>query len=110
MSIDQTDRVDFISVDKASGDVWLTVSDHLPWDEDEGTHLVLLQDKLNAYLAFIESGEIFETYPKAKGRRIVINVIGKFPLSHQAHRFFGRAQGAIEDAGFELQFSLMQPN
>jgi hypothetical protein len=106
MSIDQTDVVDFVSIDNASGDLWLTISDHLPWDEDEGNHLVLLQDKLNAYLRFIESGEVFETVPEARGRNIVINLVGKFSLSQQADLFLGNARAAIEGAGFRLQFGL----
>ena len=70
MSVDQTDTVDFVTIDKASGDLWLTISDHLPWDENEGNHLVLLQNKLNAYLRFIESGEVFEKVPDGKGHRM----------------------------------------
>jgi hypothetical protein len=106
MSIDQTDVIDFASIDKASGDLWLTISDHLPWCEEQGNHLVLLQDKLNAYLRFIESGEVFEKVPDARGRSIVINLVGKFPLSQQADLFLANARAAIEGAGFRLQFSL----
>ncbi len=50
MSIEQTEIVDFVNIDRKSGDVWLTISDHLPGDHGEGEHLVLLQNKLNAYL------------------------------------------------------------
>ena len=110
MSVEREDVVDFTSIDKASGDLWLTISDHLPWDQDEGGHLLLLQNKLNAYLRFIESGEVLEKVPHAKGRQIVINIVGKFPLSRQANAFFGKAQAAIQNAGFRLQFNLMQPN
>jgi hypothetical protein len=110
MSVDQTDKVDFITIDNASGDLWLTISDHLPWDENEGDHLILLQDKLNTYLRFIESGEVFSKVPEARGRNVVINLVGKFPLSQQANLFVGKAQEAIEGAGFRLQFSPMLPN
>jgi hypothetical protein len=110
MSVDQTDTIDFATIDKASGELWLTISDHLPWDENEGNHLVLLQGKLNAYLRFIESGEVFKKVPDAKGRSIVINLVGKFPLSQKANVFFERVRAAIEAAGFRLQFSLMRPN
>jgi hypothetical protein len=48
--------------------------------------------------------------PGAEGRRIVINLVGKFPLSQNAGSFFGKARAAIEAAGFGLQFSLMRPN
>jgi hypothetical protein len=47
MSIEQIDVVDFVSIDKNSGDAWLTISDHLTWDRNEGEHLLLLQNKLN---------------------------------------------------------------
>lgn len=110
MTIDQADIIDFATIDKASGDLLLAISDHLPWGEDEGKHLILLQSKLNAYLRFIESGEIFEKVPEARGRGIVINVVGKFPLSREADIFFGKARAAVEGAGFRLQFNLLRPN
>jgi hypothetical protein len=110
MSVDQADKIDFVTIDKASGDLWLIVSDHLPWNENEGEHLVLLQNKLNAYLRFIESGEVFEKVPAAKGRSIVINVVGKFPLSQKAETFFGMARAFIEGVGYRLQFTHMRPH
>lgn len=110
MSIEQVETIDFATIDKASGDLWLTISDHLPWEENEGGHLVLLQNKLNAYLRFIESGEVFKKVPDAKGRNVVINIVGKFPMSQKAELFFGKAQAEIERAGFRLQFSAMRPN
>jgi hypothetical protein len=109
MSVDQADTIDFATIDKVSGDLWLTISDHLPWHDNEGNHLVLLQNKLNAYLRFIESGEVFKKVPDAKGRGIVINLVGKFPLSQKADVFLRRARAAIEGAGFRLQFTLMRP-
>ncbi len=110
MSVDQTDKIDFATIDKATGDLWLTISDHLSWDEDEGKHLVLLENKLNAYLRFIESGEVLKKLPDAKGRSVVINLVGKFPPSQSARSFINKAQSAIENAGFRLQFDLLRPN
>jgi hypothetical protein len=91
MSIDQADTIDFATIDKVAGDLWLTISDHLPWDENEGSHLALLQKK-SAYLRFVESGEVFKNVPGAEGRSIVINLVGKFPLSQNADCFFGKAR------------------
>jgi calcineurin-like phosphoesterase len=110
MSIDQADTIDFATIDKDSGDLWLTISDHLGWDENEGNHLFLLQNKLNAYLRAIESGEILSKVPEAQGRNIVINLVGKVPLSQKADSYFRKAQTLIEEAGFRLQFSLMRAN
>ncbi len=57
MSIDQAETIDFCTIDNASGDLWLTISDHLPWDENEGNHLLLLQNKLDAYLALSKAAK-----------------------------------------------------
>jgi hypothetical protein len=108
MSIDQTNVIDFINIDSASGHLWLTTSDHLPWEENEGEHLLLRQDKLNAHLRFIESGEVLEKVRDAKGRSIVINMVGKFPLSPAAESFLRKARDAIQVAGFRLQFMLLR--
>ncbi|MBY3176694.1 hypothetical protein HFO42_04580 [Rhizobium leguminosarum] len=110
MSVSQTDIIDFAGIDEATGDLRLTISDHLPWDQDEGDHLLILQDKLNAYLRFIESGEVFQKVPDSEGRSIVIDLVGKFPLNQQAQFFVEKAKAAIEGAGFGLQFRLLRPN
>ena len=78
MSVEQRDFIDFIGVDKADGKVKLTISDHLDW-LDAHEHLQVLQDKLNDYLKFIESGEIVKSFPEAVGRLICIEVIFRFP-------------------------------
>ena len=58
MSIEQSDKIDFISITK-SGKVQLTISDHLEWNNEE-MHLLILQKKINAYLDYIQSEQIFE--------------------------------------------------
>jgi len=76
MSVEQTDLIDAIGVDKTSQEVVLTISDHLEWSETaEDHHKEVLQEKLNAYLRFIESGELVEAYPDAEGRPRVINIV-----------------------------------
>ena len=109
MTIEETAQVDFISRG-SSGEIWLTISDHLPWTENEGYHLELLQDKLNAYLEFIESGQLLKTKPESRGLPIIINLVAKYPLSGEAAKFLGLADRFITDAGYTLRFELVQPN
>ncbi|MGO9994848.1 MAG: DUF6572 domain-containing protein [Steroidobacteraceae bacterium] len=110
MTIEQKGAVDFITLEKETGDVLLTISDHLDWSENESRHLVLLQDKLNAYLRFIEGGEIARKFPLSVGRRIVISVIGKFPRSEKAIALFVQAQTATLGSGIVLRFTLHSSN
>jgi hypothetical protein len=104
MSIEQADKIDFVTIEYQTGDVLLSISDHLSWDEDEGEHLLMLQTKLNTYLAFIEGGQMYRQIPETEGRHVVINLVGKFPLSEEATKLFRLASQAIRDAGFSLRF------
>jgi len=103
-SIDQTDVVDFISLDPKTDEISLAISDYLPWDEDAKMHMFLLQEKVNAYLRFIESGEVYEAYPAAKGRPLVIDVLGKYRMTREAEAFFRRVVDFLHSAGYRIQF------
>ena len=104
MSIEQLDKVDFIGIDNVSGAVTLTIADHLDWT-DVRYHLLKLQEKLNAYLSFCESGELYETYPEAVGRNIVFEVVAKHALHPEGKSFLTKAKRVVESAGFRLEAS-----
>jgi hypothetical protein len=64
VSVEQFDVVDVVSIDKKTGHVILTISDHLDWSNSV-EHQTILQAKLNKYLAFVESLE-----PREWGRAL----------------------------------------
>ncbi len=103
MSVEQEKIIDVIGVDKKTGDVILTISDHLNW-EDETRHLLLLQEKINAYLAFIESEEMIGSYPDAKGRRPVISIKAMHEPSTGALKFLAQVRDIIAGAGISFRF------
>ena len=86
----------------------LYITDHLAWSESDNEHLLLLQEKLNAYFRFVESGELLETYPDAKDRTVLIDVVCKYPPSQQAQGFCSKAAQIAEGAG--MKFRLSHPN
>ena len=107
MTVEDIDTVDFTAVDKASGEVFLVIVDHLDWDEKtELDHAWKLQEKLNAYLRFLESGEVYDSLPAARGKEIDIRVVGKYPLNEMGKAFFQQAEKIIKGAGFRLKFEL----
>jgi hypothetical protein len=57
----------------------------------------------------VESGELLKKYPQAVGREVLINLVGKFPLSGQAKVFIEMAGGALH-AGLKLRFELHAEN
>jgi|HubBroStandDraft_2_1064218.scaffolds.fasta_scaffold389007_1 hypothetical protein len=76
MAVDDLGAIDIIGIDP-SGQVALTISDHHDWLQSS-SHLLMLQEKINRYLAFVESGEILTSYPKARGRQVVIRIVFKY--------------------------------
>ena len=102
MPVDNPDVVDAIGTLQDNGEVVLTISDHLEWEDP--SHLSALQAKLNRYLAFIESGEVFEAYPVAKGKRLRIDVVCQHHPNPDGMRFLSTAREAIGNAGFSLSW------
>jgi hypothetical protein len=94
-----------ISTDKQTGHVVLTISDHLDWS-DTTNHQTILQAKLNRYLAFVESGEIFTRYRDAKGRPVAINVVFKFRPDQDGRNFLAKAKVVIESAGLSFRHEI----
>jgi hypothetical protein len=105
MSVENTNSIDFISVGKNSGVLNLTLVDPLDWS-DEGRHLIQLQDKINIYLQFIESGELEKSYPDAVGRKRSINIVARFEPTEAGFRFLDLIRKLIEGAGFIFSYEL----
>ena len=104
MTIEKTNEVDAIGIDKETNKLIMTMTDHLDWNEEN--HLLLVQEKINAYLSFIESGEIYRSYPQAKNLKIIIRLIHRHPLNSDARNFFSQVNALITNAGFEFQLEL----
>jgi hypothetical protein len=101
MTVEQRDVIDFAGADRL-GNFVLTISDHLQWD-NVNKHLFFLQEKINAYLRFTESGEIYRKFPEAKGLPVIISVALKFGFPEEANWFFSKASNALEAAGFKFE-------
>lgn len=103
MSIEDPNAVDAAAIDKDGRHVVLVISDHLDWSA-EGEHLLMLQDKLNAYHEFITSGALVRQMPKARGLPVIIRTYGKFPLSEQAMNFMEAARAFFAKDGIAVEF------
>jgi len=99
--VEETDVVDIVSTDRETGHIVLTIADHLDWTDSAG-HQTILQKKLNAYLAFVESGEILEQYPNARNKPIAFRVVFQVPPDDSGRAFIARARQVIESAGLSL--------
>ncbi len=105
VSVEQSNLIDLMGIDKSSGEVVLTISDHLDWS-DSRSHQKILQNKLNRYLAFVESGEILESYPESEGRSIAFKVVLKFSPDDEGRLFLAKAKEALEASGYSIRLEV----
>jgi hypothetical protein len=108
MGVENTNQVDIIGINKETGICTLTIVDSLEWT-DEYEHLVILQEKLNTYLSFKESGEIYKTYTPSEGKEgkdFEINIRFMNPISPDCEHFLQHASKIVSDAGFTLTYSV----
>ncbi len=90
MGLENSQVIDAIGTEAETGIVVLSIIDGWDWT-DEAEHLMALQDKINAYLGFVESGQIGEVYPDAVGHALKIDIISMFPLPDTADSFIEEA-------------------
>lgn len=113
MTVAQTDIVDWMGLEKGTGHVSLTIVDDLDWSDEEN-HLLLLQEKLNTYLAFVESGEVFERLVEEVGQQVQettpvkVTILAKFGPTARAHAFLKHASEAFGGAGFALDHRVVE--
>ncbi len=109
MTIEQENVIDIIGVNKEEGYVSLVISDHLEWDE-KNEKLLLLQSKINSYLAYIESGQIYEQHPDSKELDVHIVLTCMHEPSSEGLKFIGLVTPVIEEAGFYFKWSVASEN
>jgi hypothetical protein len=102
MALETPDKVDAIGIENDSGLAVLTVVDAWDW-QHEKEHLVALKAKLNAYVNFVESGQIWEAYPDAADRHVVIDVVGRFPMPQAGVELLRSVSEACTDIGIKIR-------
>lgn len=105
MGIDKAGLIDAIGVDKNTGEVVLSILDAHDWDE-EREHLLLLKEKINRYLGFVESGEIQQCYPSAQDQLCRIDILFRCQPPAKVDGFLIEAQNVVLEYGCKLRWSL----
>lgn len=72
MGLEDPTTIDVVS-ESADGEIGLIMTETRRWDGSPERSKEL-QDKLNTYVAFVESGRLVEEYPEAQGRAVRIQL------------------------------------
>jgi hypothetical protein len=107
MSLENASEIDSIGIDNENDNIIMSIIDGHDWEDEQG-HLLLLQDKINLYLRFIESGEIYKSYPNAKGRFIEIKIYAKYDIPESGVDFLEEASKIVNSKRYEMNWKIME--
>jgi hypothetical protein len=108
MSVDQKGTIDVLTRSRETGGVTLTISDHLDWAQSL-EHIALLQAKIDAYLRFIASGQVWERCPDAIGKGITILVAFRVPPPDgDVLDFLTAVEEKVVAAGYGFEYKVFE--
>lgn len=105
MSILETNTVDGLAITEDEKGVVMLISDHLDW-EDEKNHLLVLQEKLNSYILFLESKQYSTVYPDIQPEYSIIEIRFKYDISENADKFINTVNNQLSKVGISINYSI----
>lgn len=107
MSVVDDNTVDGIALTDDNEGIVLLLSDHLDWD-DEYNHLLILQEKLNAYIYFLEEKQYEEIYSNANIVYGIIDIHFLHKITKNVKKFLKSVQVQLEELGITMQYSITE--
>ena len=95
MSVVENDKIDGIATSDDGKTLIILLSDHLDF-ENENNHLLILQEKINAYLSFIQSEQYSDIYPDMNFENIIIEIHFKYKITDNCKKFIDVVNSQVE--------------
>lgn len=108
MSVLEKDKVDGIAL-KNNTTIVLMISDHLDWS-DEYSHLLILQEKINAYIGFCENKQYSQIYKDIKIEKFVFEIHFLYEITDKAREFLTQVQNQLCEADFLIEYNISSNN
>ncbi len=105
MSVINIDKVDGIAIAPDKKGIKLLISDHLDWDE-EYQHLIILQEKINAYIQFCENEQYREVYKDIDFQYGIFEIHFLHEPTGKAMQFLQTVQKQVRELGITIECCL----
>jgi len=96
-----TESLDLITFDEKNNRLKLIMVEERQWDEDSEMYQQL-QEKINSYLTFIESGQLKENYPEYCDKKILIQLDMAFEPSGYIVQLIPRIRKVFKEQNIEF--------
>ena len=107
MSVVQEDKIDGMGINNKSQELNLLITDHLDW-ESEYEHLLILQEKINAYINYIKSKQYDSVYPNRTFKGFIINIWFKYDIAENCFKFLDVIANQVEGLGITIKAELRE--
>ncbi|WP_426576202.1 DUF6572 domain-containing protein [Xenorhabdus stockiae] len=106
MSIEDVNKIDMIGIPNNNENlVILGLTDHLSWSGSLENHLLKLQEKINSYIRFIESGELYKSFPASSGKsEILIEIYFKYTIPQECIHFLEKVRELLTTVNIQLKY------
>lgn len=101
MSVSESNMLDGVALSE-EGALVLLITDHLDW-ENEYEHLYTLQNKMNAYVHYCESGQYQQFTQGKEPKYAVIEIHFLYEPTETALRFLNSVQEQIGGMGIRIE-------
>ena len=101
MSVVESGVVDGIGLSE-NETMKMLITDHLEW-QDEYEHLLILQEKINVYIGFCESGQYKEVYTDIKVRHVIFEIHFLFEPTQNVYNFLKQIPGRINELDLAIE-------
>ncbi|HXV01052.1 MAG TPA: DUF6572 domain-containing protein [Caulobacteraceae bacterium] len=108
MSVLDTRQIDYIYLEGDDETPVLVVNDPLSWRPPKDRHhLRALREKLDAQIAFVETGQINSVWPGYGGGKVRVQVHACCALTETAEAFYSAVREAMIRANIDLRVQLL---
>ena len=109
MAITDKDVVDSVAYEDDL--LFLHMYDHLDFDgEFEKDHMLMLQDKLNTYIWYIDSKQYQATYSSKNFKQFLIKIIFMFEPSGLCKKFIAHVNVRLSSSNIKLEYVVDKGN
>jgi hypothetical protein len=104
MSLLEKNKVDALGIDE-KGNLLMLIIDEVNW-KDKREHLICLQDKINNYVAFIETKQYRQTYPSKNFDEFIIRISFLYKIPKKCVKFLNEVNKQLNSYSIFVEYEV----
>lgn len=108
MSVMEVNKIDGIGIDEKTNTLVFLITDHLTWIVEEYQHLKLLQSKLNAYVAYIDSKQYRSVYRNKEFDSFRIEIFFKYQCTENCKKFLAAGRNQLKSRNIDVKYRVAE--